>query len=160
MNASKQRKLEEIERTLAKLIGRSQTGIPIIVEGRKDKDALRQLKILGKIVCLKARGDGFYDFASRFIDHREVTVLTDFDGEGVRLAAKLIDELSRMKVKVDLTTWKRLKALSRSEIRSVEELADYVEKLRLESASVHIRAIERKYLLRMRRHKNPISRSH
>ncbi|MCX6660444.1 MAG: hypothetical protein NTX81_08745 [Candidatus Bathyarchaeota archaeon] len=86
--------------------------------------------------------------------------MTDFDGEGVRLAAKLIDEMSRMKVKVDLTIWKRLKALSRSEIRAVEELADYVEKLRLESASVHIRAIERKYLLRMRRHKNPISRSH
>ncbi len=132
MNASLRRKLEEIERTLGKMISRSQSGIPTVVEGRKDREALRRLKIPGEIVCLKATSDGFYDFAARLASNREVTILTDFDKEGARLAAKLIDELTHMKVKVDLSTWKKLKALCRPEIRTVEELASYVERLRAE----------------------------
>ena len=132
MNASLRRKLEEIEQTLGKMMSLSQSGIPIIVEGRKDEDALRRLKIPGEIICLKATSDGFYDFAARLANNREVIVLTDFDKEGTRLAAKLIDELTHMKVKVDFAIWKRLKALCRPEIRTVEELTSYVERLRAE----------------------------
>ena len=132
MNTSLRRKLEEIERTLGKMMSLSQSGTPIIVEGRKDEDALRRLKIPGEIICLKATSDGFYDFAARLTNNRAVIVLTDFDKEGTRLAAKLIDELTHMKVKVDFTIWKRLKALCRPEIRTVEELTSYVERLRAE----------------------------
>jgi 5S rRNA maturation endonuclease (ribonuclease M5) len=117
------------------MITRSQIGIPTVVEGRKDVEALRRLKVQGKIICLKATADGFYDFAARLFDSREVTVLTDFDREGSRLAAKLVDELTHMRVKADITIWKKLKALCRPEIRTVEELADYIEKLREEAAA-------------------------
>jgi 5S rRNA maturation endonuclease (ribonuclease M5) len=135
LNASLRRKLEEIERTLSKVVARSQIGIPIVVEGRRDEEALRRLKARGKVICLKATADSFYDFAARLFEAREVTVLTDFDREGSRLAAKLVDELTHMRVKADITAWKKLKALCRPEIRTVEELADYVEKLREDAAA-------------------------
>jgi len=134
LNASLRRKLEEIERTISKMTSKSQVGVPIIVEGRKDEAALKTLRIPGEIICLKARKVGFYDFTTGLAHNSEVTVLTDFDREGARLAAKLTDELTHMKVKVNLTTWKKLKALCRPEIRTVEELASYLERLRRESA--------------------------
>lgn len=135
MNSSIRRKLEEIEKTIRKLISQSESGVPIIVEGRRDEVALRRLKIQGEIICLKARGDSFHDFTWNLTGDREVAVLTDFDREGTYLAARLVDELTHMKVKADITAWKRLKALCRPDVRAVEELAEYVERLRRESAS-------------------------
>ena len=133
MNASLRRKFEDIEKTLKRIVSSSRDGIPIIVEGRRDKEALRRLKIPGIIICLKSSGNGFYDFTANLADKREVIVLTDFDKEGTRLAAKLIDELTHMKVKVNVAIWKKLKALCRSEIRAIEELDGLVEDLREES---------------------------
>ncbi|MFC1505697.1 toprim domain-containing protein [Thermoproteota archaeon] len=133
MNASLRRKFEDIEKTLKRIVSSSRDGIPIIVEGRRDKEALRRLKIPGIVICLKSSGNGFYDFTANLADKREVIVLTDFDKEGTRLAAKLIDELTHMKVKVNVAIWKKLKALCRSEIRAIEELDGLVEDLREES---------------------------
>ena len=133
MNASLRRKFEDIEKTLKRIVSSSRDGIPIIVEGRRDKEALRRLKIPGIVICLKSSGNGFYDFTANFADKREVIVLTDFDKEGTRLAAKLIDELTHMKVKVNVAIWKKLKSLCRSEIRAIEELDGLVEDLREES---------------------------
>jgi 5S rRNA maturation endonuclease (ribonuclease M5) len=133
LNASLRRKFEDIEKTLKRIVSSSRDGIPIIVEGRRDKEALRRLKIPGIVICLKSSGNGFYDFTANLADKREVIVLTDFDKEGTRLAAKLIDELTHMKVKVNVAIWKKLKALCRSEIRAIEELDGLVENLREES---------------------------
>ena len=133
MNASLRRKFEDIEKTLKHIVSSSREGIPIIVEGRRDKEALRRLKIPGIVICLKSSGNGFYDFTANLANKREVIVLTDFDKEGTRLAAKLIDELTHMKVKVNVAIWKKLKALSRPEVRAIEELAGLVENLREES---------------------------
>jgi len=133
LNASLRRKFEDIEKTLKRIVSSSRDGIPIIVEGRRDKEALRRLKIPGIVICLKSSGNGFYDFTANLADEREVIVLTDFDKEGTRLAAKLIDELTHMKVKVNVAIWKKLKALCRSEIRAIEELDGLVEDLREES---------------------------
>ena len=105
MNASLRRKFENIEKTLKHIVSSSRDGIPIIVEGRRDKEALRRLKIPGIVICLKSSGNGFYDFTANLADKREVIVLTDFDKEGTRLAAKLIDELTHMKVKVNVAIW-------------------------------------------------------
>jgi 5S rRNA maturation endonuclease (ribonuclease M5) len=133
LNASLRRKFEDIEKTLKRIVSSSRDGIPIIVEGRRDKEALRRLKIPGIVICLKSSGNGFYDFTANLADKREVIVLTDFDKEGTRLAAKLIDELTHMKVKVNVAIWKKLKALCRSEIRAIEELDGLVEDLREKS---------------------------
>ncbi len=133
MNASLRRKFEDIEKTLKQIVSRSQDGIPIIVEGRRDEEALRRLRIPGIVICLKSSGNSFYDFTANLADKPEVIVLTDFDKEGTKLAAKLIDELTHMRVKVNVAIWKKLKALCRPEVRAIEELAGLVENLREES---------------------------
>ena len=79
MNASLRRKFEDIEKTLNHIANNSKVGIPIIVEGKKDKEALRRLKILGIVICLKSSRNGFYDFTAKLADNKEVIVLTDFD---------------------------------------------------------------------------------
>jgi 5S rRNA maturation endonuclease (ribonuclease M5) len=133
LNASLRRKFEDIEKTLEHIVNSSRDGVPIIVEGRRDEEALRELKVPGRVICLKSSGNGFYDFTANLADKREVIVLTDFDKEGARLAAKLIDELTHMKVKVNVAIWKKLKALCRPEVRAIEELVGLVENLREES---------------------------
>ncbi|WP_455279073.1 toprim domain-containing protein [[Eubacterium] cellulosolvens] len=133
MNASLRRKFEDIEKTLKRIVSSSQDGVPIIVEGRRDEKALRKLKVPGRVICLKSSGNGFYDFTANLADKREVIVLTDFDKEGARLAAKLIDELTHMKVKVNVAVWKKLRALCRPEVHAIEELVGLVENLREES---------------------------
>jgi len=128
------RKYERLDRLTRKLTTRSKLGTPIIVEGRKDELSLRHLGVEGKILCIKSSGVGFYDFVERLRSVREVIVLTDFDREGKELSSQLVKELLRIRVKADDSLWRELRSLGRSEIRSIEELADYIEKLR-EAAS-------------------------
>ena len=49
-------KEERILETLEKICDESIKGIPIIVEGKKDKQALRQASIMGKIIEAKTGG--------------------------------------------------------------------------------------------------------
>ena len=124
------RKCERLDRLTRKLVTRSKLGTPIIVEGRKDELSLRRLGVEGKILCIKSSGIGFFDFIERLKPLREVIVLTDFDREGKELSSQLVRELSRIRVKADDSLWRELRSLGHSETRSVEELADYMEKLR------------------------------
>src|SRR5256886_9740291 len=50
-------KMEETNRILDQLRTQSESGVPIIVEGRRDEAALRRLGIAGRVHCLKARGE-------------------------------------------------------------------------------------------------------
>jgi 5S rRNA maturation endonuclease (ribonuclease M5) len=119
-----------MERLTRKLITRSKLGTPIIVEGRRDKLSLRRLGVEGRIFCLKSAGIRFFDFVENVKSWREAIILTDFDREGKELSSQLVRELSRIRVRADDSFWRQLRSLGRSEIKSVEELADYMEKLR------------------------------
>ena len=130
MPSAYERKYQRIDRLTRKLITRSKLGTPIIVEGRKDKLSLRRLGVEGKILCVKSTGVGFFDFVERVKPWREAIILTDFDREGKELSSQLVKELSRIRIKADDSLWRELRSLGRSEIRSVEELANYLEKLK------------------------------
>ncbi len=104
-------------------------GVPIIVEGRRDEDALRKLAVAGRVLCLKARRGSRLDFLEQLDGFRRVIVLTDFDREGRELRAWLYRELSRLGVKADDTLWRRVKLLSRADVRSVEELPSFFRAL-------------------------------
>ena len=131
MNSALKRKSEKIDKLIQKLVSRSELGIPIIVEGRKDKVSLRRLGVRGEIYCIKSTGLKFLDFVEKISSKRETIILTDFDKEGKDLLFQHVRELTRIHTKADDSFWRQLKSLGRSEIRSVEELADYVNKLRL-----------------------------
>lgn len=122
-------KIEETERILDELRMQSETGVPIIVEGRRDEAALRRLGIAGKVHCLKARGESRHEFLDRLNGTKEAIVLTDFDREGKKLETWLHKELSQRGVKSDLKLWIRMRSLARTEVRSVEELPSFIRAL-------------------------------
>ncbi len=107
----------------------SSEGVPVIVEGRRDEAALQELAVPGRILCLKARRGSRLDFLERLDGFDRVIVLTDFDREGRELRAWLDRELSLLGVKADDTFWRRVKLLSRTDVRSVEELPSFLRAL-------------------------------
>ncbi len=127
-----ERKHERINRLLENLIELSGRGVPIIVEGIRDRDCLRDLGVQGEVICVQSYGNGFNDFIQELSGQQGVVVLTDFDDEGEILAARLSQELMRVHVRVNQTIWKQLKDLARSDIRSVEELRGLLARLRVE----------------------------
>jgi 5S rRNA maturation endonuclease (ribonuclease M5) len=122
-------KMEEAERVINDLRTRSDAGVPIIVEGRRDEAALRRLGVTGKVHCLKARGESRHEFLDRLNGTTEAIVLTDFDREGKELETWLHKELSQRGVKSDLKLWIRIRSLARAEVRSVEELPSFIRAL-------------------------------
>ena len=71
---------------------------PIIVEGKKDKEALKKLGIT-KTFTIKEPLFKLCENISK--KHKEVIILTDLDKEGKRLYSKLKENLERNGVKVD-----------------------------------------------------------
>ena len=122
-------KMEETNRILDQLRTQSEAGVPIIVEGRRDEAALRRLGIAGRVHCLKARGESRHEFLDRLNGTKEAIVLADFDREGKELETWLYKELSQRGVKSDLKLWIRIRSIARTEVRSVEEIPNFIRAL-------------------------------
>lgn len=69
----------------------------LIVEGRKDAEAL---KALGLIDIVPLNGQPLDKFVER-LSGRETVILTDYDAEGKRLAGKLLKLLQRRRIKAN-----------------------------------------------------------
>ena len=128
--------MEEAERIFEELRARSNAGVPIIVEGRRDEAALRRLGIAGKVHCLKARGESRHEFLDRLDGTKQAIVFTDFDREGKKLETWLYKELSQRGVNSDLKLWIRMRSLARTEVRSVEELPSFIRTLEIRARGV------------------------
>lgn len=129
-------KMEETEKILGHLRSLSESGTPIIVEGRKDEAALRRLGVKGRILCLKSRGETRHEFLDRLDGTRDAIVLTDFDREGKKLETWLYKELLQRGVRSDLKLWSRIRSLARTEVRSVEELPDFMRTLQARTIGI------------------------
>ncbi|MCW3975425.1 MAG: hypothetical protein O2U61_01385 [Candidatus Bathyarchaeota archaeon] len=125
------RKFEKIEKTLNKMAVDSEKGIPILVEGKKDKSSLRRLSIKGKIICIKSNRGNLQDLLCTMKSFNEIIVLTDFDHEGIELAKILENELIFEKIKPNLLFWKDLKKVAGHDLNAIEGLCTYFHKLKL-----------------------------
>jgi len=126
--SAEERRLEAVIELMETIAACSKRGVPLIVEGPNDVRALRKLGIAGPVFCAKSRRLGLVDFLDSVAAHSEVLILTDFDKEGRALAWRLRRDLSQMRVKANVEIWKQLKALVRSEIVGIENLAGYLER--------------------------------
>ncbi len=100
---------------------------PIIVEGRRDRDVLRELGFEGEIILLN-QGMNLVDFADEIATHySEVILLLDWDRKGEELTEKLRHLLRDVGVHCDLRLWDKLHTLLSSHISSVEELSFFVQ---------------------------------
>jgi len=130
MNKS-ERRLEEIRRVIEDLKMRMTEGTLVIVEGQKDVESLRRIGADGKILPVKASGRSLLA-ALREIERwksKEVILLMDFDRRGRELTMQMARNLEMMKIKPDLTFWRRLLSLLGRDVKDIESLARYVETL-------------------------------
>ena len=136
-------KMDQTEKIFDELRIESESGIPVIVEGRRDEAALRKLGVKGPVYCLKATGETRHEFLDRLDGTRNAILLADFDREGKKLEAWLQRELSQRGVRSDLKLWSRIKSLARGDVRSVEELPSFVRALQSRSMGIRPEVMRR-----------------
>ncbi len=120
---------ESLEELVASIVQASEEGAAIIVEGVRDERSLRDLGVEGPIVRATRRPAlEVAEEAAR--DYREIVILTDWDRAGEELAQRMGRHLQCTGTSVDLETRARLKRMVRREIKDVESLSRFVERVR------------------------------
>ena len=117
-------RIREILEDIRELDGES----VIIVEGRKDKEALRELGVSGNIFVLntgRSIVENSEDLVKRF---SHACILTDWDRKGGELARALRNQLSSLGMEFSLDERREIASLCRSEIKDVESLSRYLTK--------------------------------
>lgn len=131
MSTRLKEKEEKIQRVITKLTEESAKEKLIVVEGKKDAQALRMLGINGTILTVKTGGKSYLEATAEIekLGAREVIILLDFDRRG-REGTKCVREtLERAKIKVNIKFWHELQALVGREIQCIESLTAYLNTL-------------------------------
>ena len=121
-------RLEEILKVLGRLKELSADHV-ILVEGRKDREALAYLGISGDVFQIQSSGGP--SAAVEYVESRggKAVILTDWDRRGGNLAAALRDILGRDNPDIDGSVREDLSRLSRHYIKDVEALDSLVDRL-------------------------------
>jgi len=100
------------------------------VEGERDEIALRELGFSGEIVVIN-RGVSLLQICEEIsVEHSEAVILTDWDSRGGKLAHLLREKLLATDVKSNNYIRARFSKLCKKEIKDVESLPNYLERLR------------------------------
>ena len=132
MRAPAQIRYERLQKLLQRLNDEAENDSVIVVEGARDKKSLESMGIKGRIVCIQSSRRSTCSFAGQFDGERNVIVLMDFDRQGVFLANRLTRVLNSQSIHANLVLWRELRNLTRSELRSIEELPRLLERLQTE----------------------------
>lgn len=101
---------------------------PVIVEGRRDADALRQLGCAGEIIVLH-NGKGLFELTESIAEKFEkVILLADWDNQGESLNKKLGSHLEGRWEKFSKFR-ERLKILCQKDIRDIEGIPKLLRSL-------------------------------
>lgn len=101
--------------------------IPIIVEGKRDVNALKKLGIRGKFITI-AQGKSLLSLAEKISEKAsKAVILTDFDKRGEKTAKKLAACLQGEGVAPNLELRKNFKKLVKKGLKDVESLAVHFE---------------------------------
>ena len=95
----------------------------IVVEGKRDEQALEKLGFTGKI-CQFHSFKGLIKFADRMPQHKNLILLLDSDRKGRYLTKRIVSQL-RHRMTIDLSYRKQLTIITKGRIRNVEDLSIY-----------------------------------
>jgi 5S rRNA maturation endonuclease (ribonuclease M5) len=121
-------KEEKILQILETLREESSIGTPIVVEGVKDVDALRDLEVRGSVLTIKTGGKSFLEMVSE-IEKKgatEVILLLDFDRKGREGTKRLKQLLERTRIKSNTRFWRKLSGLAGRDVQCIEGLTGYL----------------------------------
>ena len=132
MLARLQEKEEKIRLVLESLAEESANGTPIIVEGKKDVEALKALGIEGRIIQAKTGGKTLLDVISEVenSEAQEVILLLDFDRRGREWTRRLKQRLEKTGTHPNIEFWSQLLQLVWREVKDIEGLATYIGTLK------------------------------
>jgi dTMP kinase len=136
---SPEERLEQLEKVFEELVDLS-ADAPIIVEGIRDADALSRLGIEKNVVTLN-RGVSIFAFCEQISrQSKKAIVLTDWDRRGGQLARMLKESLMANGVEVIDSIRTQIVILSKKEVKDVESMPTFIERLRARDASQRMRA--------------------
>jgi 5S rRNA maturation endonuclease (ribonuclease M5) len=101
----------------------SQKDSVVVVEGKRDSNALRKLGFSGKILEFHSFR-GLVKFSDSVAKYKNVILLLDGDKKGRYLTKRIIDLLAH-RVKIDLSFKKKLVSITKGKIRFIEQLVCY-----------------------------------
>jgi len=116
--------MQEIPRVkdFIKSINSRQNSI-IVVEGKRDEDALKKIGCSGKI-CQFHSFKGLIKFADSMPKYKNLILLLDSDKKG-RYLTKRIISLLQHRMTIDLSFRKELTIVTKGKVRNVEDLLIY-----------------------------------
>ncbi len=149
---------EDLERVLEDLTEKNRHA-PIIVEGEYDRRALAELGVAGDIRVLN-RGNSILALCESIArEYREAIILTDWDVRGGRIARHLRDALSANGVRYDDELRARLTILCRKDIKDVESLHRFAERVEALAASGDQQRPSKRYYSEAQRRRDDRRRS-
>ena len=121
--------LEALEELIASLIDASYQGAAVIVEGRRDLQALRALGLPGPVIMASRRPAlELAEDAAR--SYSQIILLTDWDRKGDEMCKTIELHLRSVGSRPDREIRSRLGKLVKKEIKDVESLSRYAERMR------------------------------
>lgn len=111
----------------------AEQGMPILIEGKKDEEALRNLGINGNFIKVSGSPLKLFEIAEiAALSSSKIIILTDFDKEGNQLARKLSEDIQRLGSNPDLHIRRKIMAITRRYIKDIESLPRHLHRLELE----------------------------
>lgn len=126
-----QEQLEKLEELILQLKNQSNEGNVIIVEGQRDRRALRKLGITGPIELGTKKSLLLFceDLARKY---RNAIILTDWDRTGNKLADLMEQYFMAASVNVNTDIRKKIQNLVKKRIKDVESLHTHISNLKKE----------------------------
>ncbi|WP_321429303.1 toprim domain-containing protein [uncultured Methanolobus sp.] len=124
-----EKRMEQMDKLLDELQDFVNKGSIIVVEGKRDVIALKSLGICGEFQL--ATHHSLVNFSEDLSKTgKQVVILTDWDRRGNILADKLVKNLQSLGSNPDTRIRDLIISLVQKEIKDIESLPGYVEKLR------------------------------
>jgi len=121
--------LEALEDLIASLLDASCHGAAVIVEGRRDLLALRALGLPGPVIMASRRSAlDLAEDAAR--SYSQIILLTDWDDKGDEMCETIERHLRSVGSRPDREIRSRIKKLVKKEIKDVESLSRYAQRMR------------------------------
>lgn len=108
-------------------------GVPILVEGKKDEEALEKLGIEGNFIKVSGTSLKLFEIAELAANSSsKVIVLTDFDKKGNELAKRLSKDIQSLGSHPNLQIRNSIMGMTRRYIKDIESLPRHLSQLELD----------------------------
>lgn len=122
-------RVELLMKALEELFKEWKDGACIVVEGKRDRDALKYLGLKTGVVAFKTLNCGISDAIERLCHKNRIVILTDFDPEGDELASRISEVLIKRGVNVNLELRRKLLYILKGEVKGFEDLSPLLDRL-------------------------------